>query len=131
MKREIASGGPISCLIYATDAFHAYKGGIMNSTIEAIRPNHAVELTGWSAENGTEFWIIRNRQDLSLVVSTLLIILCSWGTYWGEAGWARVAVGPGDFGLSKFPCDWAKPKGIHTPDLTLLSSLQKAGFNLT
>eukprot|EP00210_Caulerpa_lentillifera_P006747 g6447.t2 len=61
MKKEITSGGPMSCMMYSTDEFHAYKGGIINSTVTAEHPNHAVELTGWGQENGIEYWIIRNR----------------------------------------------------------------------
>lgn len=34
----------------------------------------------------------------------------SWGTYWGENGWARIAMGPGELGLSQVWCDWATPK---------------------
>lgn len=38
----------------------------------------------------------------------------SWGTWWGERGWARIAMGPGDLGLSTMNCDWATPAPPYT-----------------
>ena len=46
-----------------------YKGGVVkdrNLLHKLI--NHVVSIVGWGAEDGTEYWIVRN----------------SWGQYWGE-----------------------------------------------
>jgi cathepsin X len=79
MKNEIHQRGPISCYIEATQLFDDYTGGVFCAQAEYTEINHAISLTGWGvdAETGQEYWELRN----------------SWGTYWGEAGFARVCAG--------------------------------------
>ena len=37
------------------------------------------------------------------------LLMRSWGTYWGESGWARVVRGDGDLGMT-LRGDWAVPE---------------------
>lgn len=77
MKTEIATNGPISCGIDATDNFEAYTGGIYSEVKRFPMINHEISLVGYGAENGESYWIGRN----------------SWGTYWGEHGFFRIKMG--------------------------------------
>jgi hypothetical protein len=59
------------------NCIETYSGGInMYDTCTGIT-NHAIALTGYGSENGTDYWIGRN----------------SWGTYWGEHGFFRIVRG--------------------------------------
>ncbi|MBD3237323.1 MAG: hypothetical protein GF330_11505, partial [Candidatus Eisenbacteria bacterium] len=64
-------GGPIAVAMHAYDDFQHYERGIYwHAGSDAI--NHAVLLVGW--DDHRQAWIIRN----------------SWGTDWGDAGYAYV-----------------------------------------
>ena len=56
----------------AADDWQSYKGGIMKCTNKDI--NHAVLLVGYDSKKR---WIAKN----------------SWGTWWGENGYIRIAKG--------------------------------------
>ena len=78
---EIASRGPVSVAINA-NCIEDYTGGIIyygqdtDCKTGSLHNNHAVQLNGYGTdEDGVEFWIGRN----------------SWGTYWGEEGFFRIA----------------------------------------
>jgi len=87
LKRDIENYGPVVAPAYLFDDFLIYKSGVYSPTEggKAIHswhasyrndPNlHAVMVLGWGKHQGTEYWIIEN----------------SWGTGWGEDGYARVA----------------------------------------
>jgi len=87
LKREIETNGPVVAPLYLFDDFLIYKSGVYSTTEggKAIHswhatarndPNlHAVMVLGWGKHQGTEYWIVEN----------------SWGTSWGEDGYARVA----------------------------------------
>ena len=63
--------GPIPVAVDASSTrFHQYRGGVLTSRDCNQEPNHAVLLTGYTPE----YWIVKN----------------SWGTNWGEEGFARI-----------------------------------------
>lgn len=62
------------------EEFSAYKSGILNCCTDIISTNHAVLAVGYGSENGQDYWLVKN----------------SWGNYWGEDGYIRIAIVPGN-----------------------------------
>lgn len=84
MKAEITLNGPIACGVDSTDNFDYYSGGIYSEHIRIPLINHIISVVGFGVtEDGEEYWIGRN----------------SWGTYWGEAGFFRMATGRHGLGI--------------------------------
>ena len=93
MVKEIASRGPITCGVCVTPAFEAYASGVFVDDTGCTEEDHAISIAGYGVtEDGQKYWIGRN----------------SWGTYWGEAGWFRLARGVNNLGVEQ-NCDWAEP----------------------
>jgi hypothetical protein len=84
IKREIFNKGPVVAPIYLKTDYLVYSSGVYTPTTaseqvfgagnEAIQ--NAVSLIGWGKSQGTPYWIVRH----------------SWGSGWGENGYARVAM---------------------------------------
>ena len=91
MQKEIFNRGPISCGIDAQPILE-YQGGIYKGAGGGT--DHVISVVGWGSEGGSEYWIVRN----------------SWGEFWGEMGYIRVAFGS----LSLNSCAWAVPDVITT-----------------
>jgi cathepsin X len=103
IKAEIFARGPVATTINA-NPLRDYEGGILDDETAGTQTNHIVSITGFGkdADTGKEYWIIRN----------------SWGEYWGEMGFARIAAGknmlgiedhvawvtPGTFTVENVPC---------------------------
>lgn len=92
MAKEIFARGPIACGVDA-EPLHDYHGGVIGTAGKGI--NHIISVIGWGvdAATGDEFWHVRN----------------SWGEFWGEMGYARVAKGKNAL-LIEESCSWAVPK---------------------
>lgn len=67
--------GPLIVTVQA-DTWFDYGGGIADpcTNMSNIDLDHAVQLVGYGAENGTDYWLVRN----------------SWDVTWGEAGYIRL-----------------------------------------
>lgn len=102
MQREIKARGPITCRQAVTKEFLNYKGkGIFKDVTGDTTPRHATSLLGWgTAKDGTKYWVARN----------------SWGTYWGENGFFKIARGVNNLGIEE-ECSWGVPKQAWSPDM--------------
>lgn len=93
MQKEIFARGPISCGIDAAPILK-YQGGIATDPGQGV--DHVISVVGWGNDaTAGKYWIVRN----------------SWGEYWGEMGYVRVAFGAL---LVEQQCAWAVPSGITT-----------------
>jgi cathepsin X len=97
MKAEIFRRGPISCSIDCSSVTHGrYKpGDIVTTTIPLSGEwdlDHVISVAGWGYDDktGLEYWVVRN----------------SWGTFWGDQGWFKVALGNNTLGIES-ECNWA------------------------
>lgn len=97
MKAEIWNRGPIQCHVVSSP-LHTYTSGIV--TARNGTGGHSISVVGWGLSSRVEreagapeqYWIIRN----------------SWGEYWGEMGFARVALGINAIQIES-SCAWAVP----------------------
>jgi len=65
---------PVSVAVQASQvAFQFYSGGILDGRC-GTTVDHAVIVVGYGVESSSKYWIIKN----------------SWGTDWGESGYARI-----------------------------------------
>jgi len=86
MMKEIYHRGPISCGIDAMPLLN-YESGIIKTKGDAV--DHVISVVGWGTDPTDGFyWIVRN----------------SWGEFWGELGYVRVAKGAL---LVEEQCAWA------------------------
>ncbi len=75
MQSLIATHGPIASYILVYSDFNKYTGGIYRHRNGNLVGGHIVSLVGYNDEQG--YWIGKN----------------SWGKYWGENGYFRIAYG--------------------------------------
>ncbi|KAK6589787.1 preprocathepsin c precursor [Cryptosporidium xiaoi] len=119
MMREIYNYGPIAVALHIGTSLLVYENGIYDSVPEDHKKycdipnkqlngweytNHAITIVGWGEENGIPYWIIRN----------------SWGSNWGNKGYAKIRRGKNIGGIENQAVfiDPSFSKGL---GLTLLS----------
>ena len=90
MMKEIYMRGPIACGIDSTP-LQNFESGIV--TDKGSVNNHFVSVVGWGKDDARklQYWIVRN----------------SWGEYWGDMGYVKVAFGA--LGVEEH-CVWATPR---------------------
>lgn len=86
---EIYARGPVAAGIDAVPILQ-YTGGVATGGCEGI--DHIVSIVGWGEENGQKYWLVRN----------------SWGEFWGELGFVKVARGDNSLCLESM-VSWATP----------------------
>jgi len=90
MAKEIMARGPIACGVDANPLLN-YTGGIISDAGGGV--DHIVSVVGWGkTSDGQAYWQMRN----------------SWGEFWGEMSYARVAKGNNALKLEG-GCNWAVP----------------------
>ena len=102
IKSEIFARGPVAAEVNGHALKH-YHGGIYQNATASKNTTHVVSIVGWNVtDDGIEYWVCRN----------------SWGTYFGEMGFFRIALGknllgiehkiawatPGQYTIHNYPC---------------------------
>lgn len=65
-------------------------------------PVHDIEVVGYDVTaDGQKYWVVKN----------------SWGTQWGEEGYARVCRGWNNIGIES-DCSWGTPKDTWSSTIT-------------
>jgi len=108
MMKEIYARGPISCGIDAMPLLN-YESGIIKK--KSFETDHVISVVGWGTDaNEGMYWIVRN----------------SWGEYWGEMGFVRVA--EGSLNLED-QCAWAVPDTFTASELANQKHCHEGGDN--
>jgi cathepsin B len=76
IKFELFNYGPVATGYLVYQDFMSYKSGIYKRTSDYLLGGHAVRIVGWGTDGTTEYWVVAN----------------SWGRYWGENGFFRIAM---------------------------------------
>ena len=82
IKREIMKNGPVVGVMQVYSDFLTYKNGVYvkGDDIPRFSGYHTVKVIGWGIDSEGEankYWIVEN----------------TWGSDWGENGYARIAIG--------------------------------------
>jgi cathepsin X len=99
IRAEIYARGPVAATINASP-LRDYMGGILDDPKASTSSNHIISITGFGKDpdTGKDYWIIRN----------------SWGEYWGEMGFGKIAAGKNMMGIEGAVA-WVTP-GAYTTE---------------
>lgn len=75
LRAAIAQGPTAVTVAASSTVFQSYRSGIINSSACGYSIDHAITAVGYGTEGGQDYYLVRN----------------SWGTGWGEQGYAKIA----------------------------------------
>ncbi|CAE8640929.1 unnamed protein product [Polarella glacialis] len=102
IMRALVLGAAQYVSLSVNSGFMSYSSGVYSNSKGTVLGGHAVTALGFGVESGQKYWLIQN----------------SWGTNWGQGGFAKVVRGVDFMGIedrgtiikgyvdggSKFPC---------------------------
>jgi cathepsin B len=83
IQTELMNNGPLYVAFEVYGDFETYRSGVYKHTTGGFLGGHAVELIGWGAESGEDYWLIKN----------------SWNEEWGDHGLFKIARGVNECGI--------------------------------
>ncbi|XP_073676934.1 cathepsin O isoform X2 [Garra rufa] len=83
MMSVLVESGPLVVIVDAI-SWQDYLGGIIQHHCSSHNANHAVLITGYDTTGEVPYWIVRN----------------SWGTSWGDNGYAYIKIGNNMCGIA-------------------------------
>jgi len=101
IKASLLTYGPLNAWMAVYQDFQWYAGGIYEHVVGEYVGGHFVTIVGYDDREG--YWIVKN----------------SWGTGWGENGWARIRYG--DSGIDSSQIIYAWMYGVRPGDIAVTS----------
>ncbi|CAH0403075.1 unnamed protein product [Chilo suppressalis] len=86
---DIMQSGPVHAIMTVYQDFFHYRDGVYrrsgfgNNQLQGL---HSVRIIGWGEERGEKYWLVAN----------------SWGAWWGENGYFKIARGENESGIESF-----------------------------
>lgn len=91
LKTLLYTKGPIAVNLHTYTDFHGYKSGIYSRSQDSAniaRGWHVIALVGWDDTTSPKSWLIKN----------------SWGTDWGQQGYAQISQDASECNLPNGAC---------------------------
>jgi C1A family cysteine protease len=119
LKAAIYANGPLVTTMAVYSDFYSYSSGVYSYSFGPLEGYHAVVLVGW--DDSQQCFIVKN----------------SWGTWWGDNGYFRIAysevTGASEFGAWTIAYTRDEPCGyeVSTPSRSVSASSGSGTFGVT
>lgn len=82
---SLSENGPLTACFLVYEDWYTYSTGIYQHLTGDVVSAHCVEIIGYGAEKGVDFWTVKN----------------SWGSDWGESGFFRILRGTNECSIEE------------------------------